>query len=900
MREMFARLVDWWRRDTLDRELKEELRFHQQQLERDNEGADTDPSAISNSAVRRMGNLTSIREAARERWSIPWMDHLQQDVRYALRGIRRNPGFTTVVVITLTLGLGVNAAIFSLVDRLFLQTPSGVESPETLRRVYVTQSSLRAGIPELTTRGQFNYPEIQDLQRALRDTRASTFRADSVQMSVGGSSRIATATYADANYWNTVQAKLTLGRSFTADEARIQVPGTVAIISHQLWQREFKSDRDLRGKIVTVGEKRFDVIGVSAPDFKGLELSATDVWLPLGSMPMEQYSESRSWFDIRGVYQLHLIVRATQASSAALDAKLTSVFRPGSVAAGYADDSAAVIKTGSIIAALGPLKTAGELEIPKRLVWISLLVLLIACANVANLLLTRLTERRREIAVRLALGVSRMRLANQFVVETLALTLMSVVTALIAGSWAGGVLRSRLLPETRWEGSVIDPRLVLGMLVTALVIALILALVPVVHVRHFGAGDVLKSGQRSTTHSGNRLRASLVVGQTAIAVVLLTGAVLCAESLRHVLAVEIGYDVEQLVSAWPRPRGDRGGLSSAREGEVNTALRDVAVRIAHEPGVKAVALSDSPPYGGYWMVGMRVPGMDSLPTLGGEVPKLRVVDSTYWNVANIHALQGRLFSSIDASGAPLVVVMNEAMARTIWPHSNALGQCIILYRSDLCRTVVGIVSDAHFGKVLEQPSMKIYVPLAQATTKGMGARARAITVRADPKSLPRVAQSLRTSLNAALPNTDLYLQTMRDAIEPQYRPWKLGALLFAGLASLGLAVASVGLYGVIAYGVRRRTHELGIRSALGAERNNIVLMVLRQGVVTVLLGLAIGIAASIVLARYVESLVYGTSLASPLVFGSVATIMFVTAVLASFIPAWQAGRISPMTALRSE
>lgn len=894
MRELFARLRDWIRRDQLDRELREELQFHQQQLERDGCASDNAP------ALRRLGNTTSVREAARERWSIPWIDNLQQDVRYALRGIRRNPGFTAVVVMTLTLGLGVNAAIFSLVDRLFLQPPSGVESPETLRRVYLTQQDLRSGIPELTTRGQFNYPEIQDLQRALAETRSSMFRADSVHMTSSGSSRIATATYADANYWHTVRAKLALGRAFTAAEARIEVPGTVAIISHQLWQREFRSDRDLRGKTVIIEGKGFDVVGVAAPEFHGLELSGTDVWLPIGSMPIEQYSDGRTWYHIRGVYRLQLVVRAAPASGAMLDAQLTAAFRPGSIAAGYVDDSTAVIQTGSIITALGPLKSTGELEISKRLIWISLLVLLIACANVANLLLTRLTERRREIAVRLALGVSRTRLANQFIVETLALTLMSVVTALIAGSWAGGVLRSQLLPATRWSGSVLDPRLVIGMLVTALVIAMVLALVPVLHVRQFGAGDVLTSGQRATTRSGNRLRASLVVGQTAMAVVLLTGAVLCAESLRHILAVDIGYNIEQLVSARPQPRGDRGAHSSARDGEVNTALRDIAERLAREPGVKAVALSEAPPIGGYWMIGMRVPGMDSLPTLGGYGPKVRNVDAAYWDVAGIRALRGRLFTSTDATGAPLVVVMNDAMARTVWPGGNALGQCVILYRSDLCRTVVGVVSDAHFSTLLEEPTMKMYVPLAQGTTKGTVANARALTVRANPKSLPRVVESLRTSLNAALPNTDLYLQTMRDAIEPQYRPWKLGALLFVVLASLGLAVASVGLYGVIAYGVRRRTHELGIRSALGAERKNIVLMVLRQGVNTVLIGLAMGIVASLALGRYVASIVYGTSLANPLVFGSVAAIMLFAAVLASLIPAWQAGRVSPMTALRSE
>lgn len=900
MRETLARLVDWLRRDRLDRELKEELQFHRQQLERDIASANANGSDSSYQAARRIGNITTARENARDRWSIPWMDNLQQDVRYALRGIRRNPGFTAVVVVTLTLGLGVNAAIFSFVDRLFLQPPGGIANPTAVHRVYLTQKSFRLGVPDYRSRNQFNYLQIVDMRNVIGDTPSSIFRSDSTTLTAGSRSRIGTTTFADANYWNVLGAKLELGRNFTDSEARIQVPGTVAIISHRLWQHEYNADRNLQGKRVTVEGKQYDIVGVAASDFNGLDLSATDVWLPIGSMKIEQYSEGRMWYDIRGVHQLEFMVRASEGSVAALDARLTAGFRPGSVAAGYKEDTAAVVKTGSIIAALGPLEPTGELQISKRLVWISLLVLIIACANVANLLLTRLTERRREIAVRLALGVSRARLANQFVVETLALAAMSVTSALIVGSWAGGVLRSRLLPDTRWVGSVVESRLVLGMIAVAIGIALILALVPVLHVRHFAAGDALKSGQRSTAQSGNRLRASLVVGQTALAVVLLTGAVLCAESLRHILAVDIGYDVEQLVSAWPQPRGERGGFSSDRDAEVNTALRAIAQNIAREPGVIGAALSDNPPSAGYWMVGMRVPGMDSLPMLDGKGPKLRNVDSTYWNVAGIQALQGRLFSSIDATGAPLVVVLNEAMARTFWPRGNAIGQCVILYRSDLCRTVIGIASDAHFGAVLEEPTMKIYVPLAQATTKGTGARAHAITVRADAQSLPRITQLLRTSLNNALPNTDYYLQTMRDAIEPQYRPWRLGAFLFAVLASLGLLVAAVGLYGVIAYGVRRRTHELGIRSALGAERNRIVLMILRQGVGTVLVGLTVGIIASMALARYVSSIVYGTSLSSPTVFGSVAIIMLLTAVVSSLIPAWQAGRVSPMTALRAE
>ena len=900
MRETLARLIDWMRRDTLDRELTEELQFHRQQLEREIENSARSGSAELHDPSRRMGNITAVREAARERWSIPWIDNLQQDVRYALRGIRRNPGFTAVVVATLALGLGVNAAVFSLVDRLFVQPPGGVESPEMLHRVYATHKDVRAGVPDIVIADEYNYPEIQALQQALAGAPSAMYRTDSVQLTVGGSSRMATATYADGGYWKTVGASLELGRAFTVSEARIEVPGTVAIISHRLWQREFNSDRELRGKMVTVAGKRFDVIGVAAAQFRGLDLSATDVWLPIGSMSIDEYGEGRMWYQIYGIRRLKFIVRAAPASIVATNTRLARAYRIRAVAAGYESDSNAVIEAGSIIAARGPLKSGTELEISKRLVWVSLLVLLIACANVANLLLTRLTERKREIAVRLALGVSRLRLANQFVVETLALTTMAVVAALLVGSWAGGVLRSRLLPETRWDGAVIEPRLIAGIIVTGFILAIILAMVPVLHVRQFAAGDALKSGQRSTSQYGNRLRTSLLVGQTAMAVVLLTGAVLCAESLRHILAVNIGYDVDRIAMAWPQPRGDRGGYASAREEEVNQALRTTAERLLRQPGVAAVSLSDKPPLGGYSMIGMRVPGLDSIPKLSGHEPRVRNVEPEYWSVAGLRRLQGRLFTSLDASGAPMVVVVDEAMARTIWPKGNAIGQCVILYRSDACRTVVGIVSDARWGQVLEEPTMHMYVPLAQGSTKGLALKAAAIAVRADPKSLAKVVAVMQESLAATLPNADMYLQTMREKIEPQYRPWKLGALLFAVLASLGLAVASVGLYGVIAYGVRRRTHELGIRSALGAERRNIVLLVLRQGVSTVMAGLAVGIIMSMALVKYVASLVYETSLASPVVFGVVGGIMLLTAVIASFGPAWQAGRISPMTALRSE
>ncbi|MEP6765874.1 MAG: ABC transporter permease, partial [Gemmatimonadaceae bacterium] len=891
MRELLARLRDWLRRDQLDAELREELQFHRDRLAHDEVTYSSDASNALHSANRRLGNTTSIREASRERWSIPTLDNLQQDVRFALRGLRRNPGFTITVVLTLALGFGANAAVFSLLDRLFARLPSGVENAETLQRIYLTQfdEGKQSGIRDL-----YNNPQWRDLHSALNGVPSTAYAVDTTRLGDANSATLITATYTDSAYWPVLGARIALGRAFTSAEARIEAAGNVVIISDVFWQDRFSRAANVLGQTLNIANRRYVVIGVASKEFNGVDIGATDIWLPLGAMPMQEGDPGRFWFDIRGTPLLHAIVRVPLTSNrdaqiAQVNSRLTTVFRGGSVAGGYPRDSIAIVSTGSIIAARGPMNAGQEVLISTRLAWVSMLVLLIACANVANMLLTRLIERRKEIAVRLALGVSRARLARQFVIESLLLATLALSAAIVAANWAGVFLRAALMPRTRWAGAAIEARFAALLVAGALLSAIAIALVPMLHVRSFSTADILRDGQRSAARGSNRFRSALISAQVALAVVLLTGAALCVESFRRVLKVDLGYDVPNVAFAIPTMLGSRGGETSSQNAARGQALLETAENLARIPGIESVARSSTSPIGGLWMIGMRIDG-DSAPRLNGHSPGIRAVSPDYWRTVGMRAVRGRVSSESDVTGAPLVVFVNETMARTMWHGRDPIGQCVALYNGP-CRTVAGVVRDVHFSRVVAEPAMQMYMPLAQAGRKGEPAIGSVLIIRSAPSHLQSAVAEMKRALSAALPTAQITVQTLQQEIEPQYRPWKLGAMLFTTLGALGLLVSSIGLYGVIAYGVRRRLHELGIRAALGAERKRLVLLVLGQGMRTVVSGLLLGIALSFALSRFISAIVYETSLRDPIILGGVSLTMLVTALIASFLPAWQAGSV---------
>jgi hypothetical protein len=385
-------------------------------------------------------------------------------------------------------------------------------------------------------------------------------------------------------------------------------------------------------------------------------------------MPMPTLDAGRHWYDIHAPATIRALVRVPSPDiTHALQDRLTAALRRENVPAGYDYDSSAVVTAGSIVSAVGPMTHSKEVAISGRLGWISLVVLLIACANVANLWTTRFVDRRREIAVRLALGISRRRLMGQVLIETLTLAGLALGAALMIGAWAGRVLRVTLLPGVHWTAGVMEWRVVLGVALAATVAAALIAVAPVAYVDRLAGIDALTSAGRSAPNVGRRARHALAMGQTALAVLLLMGAGLFIQSLRRVLSVDTGYDVDRIIYASPVMLGDRGGEDNTRSRERGTGLIEAARRLGSIPGIQSVALTSNGPMAGYYMTVMSVPGIDSLAKVLGGEPSVRDVSPEYWRTIGLAAVRGRVTSDHDVQGGPLVVVVTETMARLAWP-----------------------------------------------------------------------------------------------------------------------------------------------------------------------------------------------------------------------------------------
>ena len=822
-----------------------------------------------------------------------------QDTRYALRGLAKTPTLTLVIVGTLALGLGVNAAVFSLLDRLFARPPAGVAAPNELHRLYF-QRTWSSG--ERTMYDALDWLAWHDLRAAAITSGASgstAYGLDSVRLGDDTRARRVVAAFIDTDYWSVLGTRVAVGRGFTPEESRIDMPSSLAIVGDAFWRRELGARTDVVGRSIQLGRIQYQIIGVAPRGFTGVDLDDAELWLPLGAMPMPRFS--KPWYQVRSTGLLHAIVRVPSGVDLRpVDARLTAAYRPGAVAYGYPNDTAALISTGSILSALGPMAPDRAVQLSTRLAVVSILVLVIACANVANLLLARAARRRREIAVRLALGISRRRLAAQTMIESTLLALGAGVAATLAGAWSGAVLRRMLMPKIHWRDTMLDWRVMALTAVIALVAAFATGLAPLTQARRLDLVDALKSG-RDTAIRGRRLRTALVMAQTALAVVLLAGAGLFVRSLRHVLDVDLGYDVDRVVHAEPMLVDDRGGVDETQRIRVGDDLAEVARRLSGNPDVGGVALAYQGPMAGYAMTGVIIPGMDSTPTLSGDKPTMGMVSPEYMAVTGMKLVRGRPFTAQDVEGAPPVMLINETMARTIWPGRDAIGKCVEPYgRLGLCYTIVGVVRDAHRFKVVEPPLMQFYVPLAQATTRATAAHASSLVVRARGDrvgaAVAAVERTMREVMPAAIPN----VMPMRGALQEQFRTWRMGASLFSALGILALIVAALGVYGVIAYDVGQRTHEMGIRIALGARRGRVVRLVVGTGVKTVALGLIVGLGLALGAGQLVAALLYDTSPRDSSVLLGVAVAMLVVAALASFVPAWRAGSVDPSIALRAE
>ena len=821
------------------------------------------------------------------------LDLLKHDAQFAWRSLKRNPGVTALIVMTFTLGIGVNSATFSLLDRIYLRPPIRVSAPHSVRRIWVSMmfEDGRQFVPSLSG------PLYRVIRRAWGDSNRVALFAHPNPAHLGGSrrGREVQQMVASSNYWSILGLKPQLGRFYVAEEDRTAAGARVAVLSDQFWRAQFGGDSAVIGKSLRLDAQRYAIVGVAPAGFVGdNNLEPVDVWLPLATYQPEWMREPI--LESNSMYIFQAIARVGPNDKLdAFDKRATQAVRAFYRTLKNGADTLVTVTTGSIIYARGPGQQQQEHLISTRLSAVALIVFIIAVANVINLLLARATRRRREIAVRLALGVGRWRLVRMLTCETLLLAAIAAVASVLAAWWGGIVLRSLLLPNVRFTDSPMDLRIIAFTFGIAAGVGLIAGIVPALQTTNPDLTRALKEGAREGTVQRSRLRTALVMTQAALSVVLLVGAALFVQSLRNVRAVNIGYDPRRTVigsidfDAGQRP-------TSAVQG---TRAAEVVRRIEHAPGVLAVARTTNVPMWGFSVTTIWI-GSDSTFPVKKSYPALNVVTRNFFAATGLRLIRGSNF--IEDRDAPPQVVINEAMAQQMWPGSDPLGQCIRFDgRTSACYAVVGIVETSRRSNIIEDPVPQYYLPMTNLPKSLQDwSNATVVLVRVATDAAPRVEAMLTQTLKETFPGGYPDVRLLSDIIDRQYRPWRVGAALFTGFGLLALIVAVVGIYSTVSYGVSQRTHEFGVRIALGARVADVLRLVLRDGLTPVGIGVLIGIALAIASTRLVVTLLYGVAPTNPLVMVSVSFTLLVVAAAATLMPAWRAIRVDPMLALRAE
>jgi predicted permease len=912
----WRRYLQFWR-PNIHADINDELAFHLDQRVAEFMAAGASRAEAEARARERFGDLGLAREELmdigrhvnrrRERTQV--FDNLRHDLAFAIRGLRRAPGLAIACVVTIALGVGANGAMFSLADRLFARPPSGVREPGGLRRLYARTTWTVGEVAEVRSGFPYRVFTLLDSTLAPRVRLAGYTAPDTMSMIADKALAMVHGAYVSSSFMSVLGVRPAFGRFFAADEEVMGAPVNVAVISDRLWRGIFDADPRTIGKMVEINRQRTTIVGIAPRGFDGPDLSATDVWMPLPSHPG---SSDGTWYNsyFSGTY-LRLVGRiAPGTSNEWISSAATTIVRRTIVdtrrgrPTNALRDSGVVMLAGPILESLAPAITpAPEVAIATRLIGVTIIVLLIACANVASLLLARAMGRRREIAVRIALGISRSRLVAQLLCEGLVLAAVAGVAALLVSEWAGNALRVLLMPGTYWAESAVDARVVAFIGLVAIGTGVLAGLVPALQASQPELTDALKSGTRDGGARRSRLRQVLLVAQVAMSVLLLYGAGLFVHSLMRLRAIDLGFDTERVAYGsiyLVNPQGNFLDWDMTKSPRVTRGLVQAAERLSGTPGVERVALSTGLPMGGYAMVGLYMKNGEGVPRLDKRDAAWIAATPSYFEVTGTRLARGRFFSDVDR-GNPHVIVVNETAARTYWPQADAIGQCLKLFaKTAPCSTVIGVVRDSHVEDVVEKPVLQLISPLGYDST-GTPQGARVIVVRARAGQTGAVEAVLRQELTRQFPTLAVaVVRSVAETMATELRPWRVGLTLFGSFGVLALIVAALGTYSVLSYAVTQRLHEIGVRIALGARSADVLRLVVGEGVRLAAIGAGVGIAIAIVASRVMESLLYDTPARDPVVSVGVAVLLVAIAAVASAMPARRAMRVDPVKALKAE
>jgi predicted permease len=818
-----------------------------------------------------------------------------QDVGRAVRGLGRDAALGVTIVVTLGLGIGANAAMFNVVDRLMFRPLTYLRDPSSVHRIY-WQWQQRGTVS--TTTSTF-YTRYLDLQRDTASFAVvAAFSERDLAVGDGDLARERRVSAVSASYFDLFDARPVLGRFFTGAEDGTPRGADVAVLGYGFWQTAF-AGRSVLGERLHVGNIEATIIGVAPPGFHGVNDGAP----PAVFVPITTFAASTGTGDASTYYSKYqwgwvnvLARRKPDVSIAQAELDADQAFRR-SWQAGSADDprlplvdaAKPHVVVGSVRTGAGPTP-ALEARTALWLAGVSGLVLCVAVANVANLLLARALRRRSELALRLALGVSRARMYREALIEGALLALISAATAIVVAEWAGGSIRRLLVGRDTVSTHVFaDSRTLVVTALLAVIAGLLAALIPVRISSRSDLSRLLRGGVRGGLGDGAWVRASLLVVQAALSVVLLIGAALFVRSQAAVEAMSMGYDASNVLLVNRVIRG--GSFDETAHRSLRSSLLSAAQALPH---VESAAWVNSVPFGSTSSTTLIVPGIGNTESIASFSYQATTAD--YFAVMRTKILRGRGFTSADRAGAPDVAIVSESMARVLWPGQDAIGQCFRMRTiADPCREVVGVAEDMA-QRDLTSARYHYYIPIDQyPRTFGLG-----LLLRVRDSSATTV-ESTRQALQAVMPGSSyVTVQPLQDLVEGVRRPWRLGATIFTVFGVLALAVAAVGLHGVVAHSVAERRHELSVRIALGAGRRDIFGLVVRKSVQLALTGSAFGILAAAASGRWLQPLLFQQSAIDARVYAAVVAILLMVAVMASAAPAWRAMRSDPNEALRGE
>jgi predicted permease len=885
-----------FKRSALEHDIDEELQFHLEQEAAKLEAKGLSPAEAMRQARLAFGGVERIKDDTRDVSGVSWLETLLQDLRYAMRGLRARPLFTTAVVLTLGLGIGANVAMFGIVDRLLLRTPPYLRDASRVHRLYLT--SVTDGRDNTAATTEYTrYLDFSRLTKTLEATAAFTQRDFAI--GVGEEAREMPVGIVSASFWSFFDAPPALGRYFTTREDSVPTGTPVVVLSYALWQTRYGGKPDVLGQSLQVGPVPCTIVGVAPPGFVGIaDESDPAVFIPI-TLYGYGVSLQRGRTDYLTTYNWSwlsvLVRRKADATLAATNADLTSAYRVSwglerALSRGLPTMDAARPRAAAepVVRERGPNAS----RVTAVAVWIAgvaTIVLLIACANVANLLLARAISRRREIALRLALGASRGRLLSQLLTESLVLGSLGGVAGVATAQWGGATLRALFLRDAGAMHVYADARTLAFAGVAALVTGLLTGLAPALRGARLSLAPALKVGPREGTYQRSRLRTGLLIAQGALSVFLLVGAGLFVRSLHNVRAMRLGYDVDPVLIVSPNFRG----LRLPAEQRAELARRLVAAATAM-PEVEAAARGISIPFWSIESAGFYVPGIDSVRKLGHFTAQM--ASSDYFRTMGTRIIRGRGITDADRADGQRVVVVSQGMANAVWPSRDPVGQCIMLdTRTAPCSMVVGVAENIHQNSLTENETLQLYLPIEQVRPE------EAVVFVRTHGAANAHAEAIRRELQKIMPGAAYVSVTpMRDVIDPNQASWRLGATMFLVFGVLALVLAAVGLYSVIAYGVAQRTQEIGVRIALGAGVGDVVRLVLGEGLRFAVVGIGLGTAIALGAGRWLGPLLFSVSPKDPWVYGIVAVVLLAAAVLASAIPAVRASRVDPNVALRAD